>query len=168
MAKRIPTVGIIGLGFGRAHIPAFQANGAEVVAVCQRDQATARAVADKYGVPRVFEKWQDMLAEAHPEIVVIASPPHLHHAIALAAFAGGAHVLCEKPLAMTAAEGRDMVEAAARAGRIGMTSFNWRFGKGRAPPRAPRRTVARSRTGKPGFRGARGRRGRAPSAPCSP
>ena len=127
MAKRIPTVGIIGLGFGRAHIPAFQANGAEVVAVCQRDQATARAVADKYGVPRVFEKWQDMLAEAHPEIVVIASPPHLHHDIALAAFAGGAHVLCEKPLAMTAAEGRDMVEAAARAGRIGMTCFNWRF-----------------------------------------
>ena len=127
MAKRIPTVGIIGLGFGRAHIPAFQANGAEVVAVCQRDQATARAVADKYGVPRVFERWQDMLAEAHPEIVVIASPPHLHHAIALAAFAGGAHVLCEKPLAMTAAEGRDMVEAAARAGRIGMTCFNWRF-----------------------------------------
>ena len=52
MAKRIPTVGIIGLGFGRAHLPAFQANGAEVVAICQRDQATARAVADKYGVPR--------------------------------------------------------------------------------------------------------------------
>ena len=47
MAKRIPTVGIIGLGFGRAHIPAFQANGAEVVAVCQRDQVSARAVADK-------------------------------------------------------------------------------------------------------------------------
>ena len=127
MAKRIPTVGIIGLGFGRAHIPAFQANGAEVVAVCQRDQATARAVADKYGVPQVFDRWQDMLAQAQPEIVVIASPPHLHHAIALAAFAGGAHVLCEKPLAMTAAEGRDMVEAAARAGRIGMTCFNWRF-----------------------------------------
>ncbi len=112
MAKRVPTVGIIGLGFGRAHIPAFQANGAEVVAVCQRDQATARAVADKYAVPAVFERWQDMLAQAHPDIVVIASPPHLHHAIALAAFAGGAHVLCEKPLAMTAAEGRDMVAAA--------------------------------------------------------
>ena len=68
-------------------------------------QATARAVADKYGVPRVFERWEDMLAEAMPEIVVIASPPHLHHAIALAAFAGGAHVLCEKPLAMTAPRG---------------------------------------------------------------
>src|SRR5258705_5358669 len=100
MAKRIPTVGIIGLGFGRAHIPAFQANGAEVVAVCQRDHVTARAVADKYGVPRVFEKWQDMLAEAHPEIVVIASPPHLHHAIAVDAVARDAHVLCYKQLAM--------------------------------------------------------------------
>ena len=63
------------------------------------------AVADKYGVPRVFEWWQDMLAEAHPEIVVIASPPPLHHAIALAAFAGAPTCFCEKPLAMTAAEG---------------------------------------------------------------
>jgi len=45
MAKRVHTVGIIGLGFGRAHIPAFQANGCEVVAVCQRNVEKARAVA---------------------------------------------------------------------------------------------------------------------------
>lgn len=127
MAKRKPTVGIIGLGYGRAHIPAFQTNGAEVVAVCQRDEATARAVADKYGVPQVYARWEDMLAQARPEIVVIATPPHLHKAIALEAFGGGAHVLCEKPLAMTAAEGREIVDAAARAGRVGMTGFNWRF-----------------------------------------
>ena len=127
MAASTPTVGIIGLGFGRAHIPTFQANGAEVVAVCQRDEAAARAVADKYGVPRVFARWQDMLADARPDIVVIASPPHLHREIAEAAFAGGAHVLCEKPIAMTAAEGRAMVDAAARAGRVAMTCFNWRF-----------------------------------------
>lgn len=127
MAKRTPTVGIIGLGYGRAHIPAFQANGAEVVAVCQRDEATARAVADKYGVPGVYARWEDMLARAQPEIVVIATPPHLHKAIALEAFGGGAHVLCEKPLAMTAAEGREIVDAATRAGRVGMTGFNWRF-----------------------------------------
>jgi predicted dehydrogenase len=68
-----------------------------------------------------------MLDEAKPEIVVIASPPNLHHAIALRALGQGAHVLCEKPLAMTAAEGRDMVEAARRAQRVAMTSFNWRF-----------------------------------------
>lgn len=121
------TVGIVGLGFGRAHIPAFQANGCRVVALCQRDQTAARAVADRYGVPHVFARWEEMLERATPEIVVIATPPPLHHAIALAAFARGAHVLCEKPLAMTAAEARAMADAAARAGRVAMTCFNWRF-----------------------------------------
>jgi len=117
MPRRAHTVGIIGLGFGRAHIPAFQANGCQVVAVCQRNAAQAKAVADKYGVPRVFERWEEMLEQVRPEIVVIATPPHLHQAIALQALARGAHVLCEKPLAMTRDEARAMVEAAARAGR---------------------------------------------------
>jgi len=127
MTSSRPTVGIVGLGYGRAHISAFQANGCEVVAVCQRNQATAKAVADAYGVPRVFERWEAMLEDVRPEIVVIATPPHLHLAIAGAAFAAGAHVLCEKPLAMSRAEARAMVDAAVRAGRIGMTGFNWRF-----------------------------------------
>jgi len=127
MARRRFTVGIVGLGFGRAHIPAFQANGADVVAVCQRDQATAQAVAARYGIPHVFERWERMIEEARPDIVVIAAPPHLHYTIAVEALAGGSHVLCEKPLAMNAAEGRAMAEAAARAGRVAMTSFNWRF-----------------------------------------
>src|SRR4029453_5830704 len=68
-----------------------------------------------------------MLAEARPDIVVIASPPSLHRAIAVEALAAGAHVLCEKPLAMDAAEGRAMIEAAQRAKRTAMTSFNWRY-----------------------------------------
>jgi predicted dehydrogenase len=121
------TVGIIGLGFGRAHIPAFQSHGCQVVAVCQRDQKVAREVAARYGVPGVFERWQDMLAEARPDIVVIASPPAIHRDIAVAALEGGAHVLCEKPLAMTAEEGREMITAAQRAKRTAMTSFNWRY-----------------------------------------
>jgi predicted dehydrogenase len=121
------TVGIIGLGFGRAHIPAFQANGCDVVALCQRDQAAAKKVAETYGVPHVFERWESMLERAHPDIVVIATPPRLHAEIAARAFAGGAHVLCEKPLAMTRAEAAAMVDAAARARRVAMTGFNWRF-----------------------------------------
>ena len=127
MARKKHTVGIIGLGFGRAHIPAFQVSGCEVVALCQRNQEAARAMAERYNVPAVFERWEDMLDQAKPEIVVIASPPHLHREIALRALGQGAHVLCEKPLAMTAAEGREMVQAAARARRVAMTGFNWRF-----------------------------------------
>ena len=127
MTPSARTVGIIGLGFGRAHIPAFQAHGCEVVAVCQRDQAAAREVAKRYGIPRVFERWEQMLEQAPPEIVVIATPPVLHQEIAVEAFAAGCHVLCEKPLAMNASECRAMIEAAARAKRVGMTGFNWRY-----------------------------------------
>jgi predicted dehydrogenase len=122
-----PTVGIVGLGWGRAHIPAYQANGCRVVAVCQRDQSAAKAIAERYGVPQVFERWEEMLDRARPDIVVIATPTHLHHAIALRAFAAGAHVVCEKPLAMSRREGTEMAAAAERAGRIAMTDFNWRF-----------------------------------------
>src|SRR2546427_2687133 len=127
MTQHALTVGVVGLGFGRAHIPAFQANGCRVVAVCQRDVAGAKAVADRYGVPHVFERWEEMLERATPELVVIATPPHLHRVIAVRALASGAHVLCEKPLAMTRAEAEAMVDAARRAGRVGMTCFNWRF-----------------------------------------
>src|SRR3989442_2332913 len=127
MSRKPFTGGIVGLGFGRAHIPAFQAHGCEVIAVCQRDEAAARAVAERYGVPRVFERWERMLTEARPEIVVIATPPALHEAIALAALGAGCHVLCEKPLAMNAAQARSMVEAAQRARRTVMTSFNFRY-----------------------------------------
>jgi predicted dehydrogenase len=126
MAKREYTVGVIGLGFGRSHIAGFQAHGCRVVALCQRNRAQAESIARAYGVPDVYERWEDLLEKARPEIVVIATPPHLHKAIALAAFAQGAHVLCEKPVALTAADAREMVDAAARAQRTAMTNFNWR------------------------------------------
>lgn len=125
MAK--PTVGVIGLGYGRAHIPAFQAHGCPVVAVSQRDEASARKVAAAYGVPDVFTRWEELLERARPQVVVIATPPHLHLPIARAAFAAGAHVLCEKPLALSRAEAAAMLEVARGAGRVAMTAFNWRF-----------------------------------------
>lgn len=126
MARREYTVGVIGLGFGRSHIPAFQANGCKVVAVCQRNRAQAQKIADLYGVPAVYERWEDLLEKARPEIVVVATPPHVHKPIVLQAIAQGAHVLCEKPVAMNAADAKAMVEAAARAKRTAMTGFNWR------------------------------------------
>jgi len=122
-----PTVGIIGLGFGRAHIAAFQANGCRIVAVSQRDETAAKTIASQYGIERVFARWEDLIDRARPEIVVIATPPHLHLAVAVRAFAAGAHVLCEKPIAMTRAEAETMLIAAAKHARVAMTGFNWRF-----------------------------------------
>jgi len=126
-AAQTASVGIVGLGFGRAHVPGFQAAGARVVAVCQRDEVAAHRVAAAYGVPQAYTRWEDMLAAEHPDILVVATPPHLHRAIVRAAASGGAHVLCEKPLATSREDADAIVADVARSRRAGMTSFNWRF-----------------------------------------
>lgn len=129
MAKRL-RAGVIGLGYGRAHIPGCKAAGVEVAAVCQRNRAQAEQVARKYGVPKVFDRWEDLVSLPELDLVIIATPPHLHHPIALRALELGKHVLCEKPLATNLREAREMVEAAARAKRVAVTGFNWRFTSG--------------------------------------
>jgi predicted dehydrogenase len=68
-----------------------------------------------------------MLREQQPDIVVNVTPPAVHHAVALAAFEHGAHVLTEKPLATSMDEAREMIEAADRAGRMLMVSQNRRY-----------------------------------------
>jgi predicted dehydrogenase len=127
MASRQLTAGIIGLGYGRAHIAGFQAAGVQVLALCQRDTGAAATLAQKYRVPHVFGRWEDMLDQARPDIVVIATPPALHLPILKAAMAAGCHVVCEKPLATSRAEAQAMVAAAAAAPCLAITSFNWRF-----------------------------------------
>jgi predicted dehydrogenase len=122
-----PTVGIVGLGYGRAHLAGFTAAGCRVVALCQRNEAAARALAQKHGVEGVFASWEDMIERAKPDIVVIATPPALHLPILRRAMEAGAHVVCEKPLAMNRAEALEMVAIAKRSGRAAITGFNWRF-----------------------------------------
>lgn len=122
-----PTVGIIGLGYGRAHISGFQTAGVEVLALCQRDIEAATRLAHQYKVPHVFGRWQDMLEQAQPDILVIATPPDLHLPILQAAIAVGCHVVCEKPLATSAAEAKAMITAVAATKCSVITSFNWRY-----------------------------------------
>jgi len=127
MPNKQYTVGIVGLGYGRAHIAGFQAAGCKVVALCQRDTAAAAELAARYGVLQVFADWRAMLATARPDIVVIATPPALHYAIMTEAFAAGSHVVCEKPLALTVDEAHRMIAAAQAARRVAIVGFNWRF-----------------------------------------
>jgi len=65
MARKKYRVGIVGLGFGGDHIPAFQTNGCEVVAVCQRNQETARSVAARYNVAGVLTSSPLLKESAH-------------------------------------------------------------------------------------------------------
>ncbi len=107
---------VIGTGWaGEGHTRALQTAGVEVVALCGRTPEWTRALADELGVPAHLD-WRAALDELHPDIVSIATPGGAHHAVAVAAAAAGCHVACEKPLAVTAAEARDMLASVERTG----------------------------------------------------
>jgi len=127
MIKKPLTIGIVGLGYGRAHLIGFRAAGCEVAAICQRDSESARALAAKYDVPATYSGWAEMIESEKPDIVAIATPPVLHMPIFRAAMKAGAHVVCEKPLAMNREEALEMIDLARQSGRVGITAFNWRY-----------------------------------------
>ena len=128
MTKR--KIALVGFGFisGKGHVPAFaRRNDVEIVALA--DICHARRELAKKDLPhaRVYENWQEMLTkEKEIEIVDIATPPYVHAEIAVAALERGCHVLCEKPLAVSTAEARRMLEAARRAGRVLFPCHNYK------------------------------------------
>ena len=126
-AERKLRIGVIGGGYGRNHILAYRAAGAEVAAFCQRSEAAAAKIAREFAVPSIFADYRDLLALEGLDAVSIATPPNLHAPIALEALAHGLHVLCEKPLALTVEEAETMLSRAEAAGRVHMTAFNFRF-----------------------------------------
>lgn len=126
-------VGIIGAGFARAaYLPALRhVPGATVVALASARLERARAVADEFGVPHAYDDWQAMLQAHAFDLVCIATPTVLHAPQTLAALASGAHVLCEKPAAMDAAEAHTMLKAAEAAGRLHVIDHELRFNPNR-------------------------------------
>jgi predicted dehydrogenase len=121
-------VGVIGLGMGRFHIANYQTHpDAEVVAIADTDEKRLAEVGDKYGVPGRYTVAEEMLAHEHLDVVSVATPNKFHKPLTIAALEAGCHVLCEKPMAMSALEGREMIAAAHRAGKRLMINFSYRF-----------------------------------------
>lgn len=117
---------VIGCGaIAYEHLP-FVASSplAELVAVCDRSPALARAAGERFGAGAIHTDADAMLAEARPDIVHVLTPPQTHDPIVRAALATGAHVVCEKPMTGTAAETAVLLDAAARAGRVLVESRN--------------------------------------------
>jgi predicted dehydrogenase len=103
-----------------------RADRVEVVALASRDASRARAVADRLGIPRAHGSYEALLADREVDAVYIPLPNHLHAEWTIAAARAGKHVLCEKPLAMTAADAERMVEACRAAGVRLMEAFMYR------------------------------------------
>jgi len=110
-------VGIIGCGgLGTAHAANFEATGrAKVVAVADPEAGKPEALAERYQA-RAYGDGLEMLAREELEVVVVTTPTDLHCRYAVAAAERGRHVFCEKPLARTLAQGREMLEAARKHG----------------------------------------------------
>src|SRR5262245_5985169 len=112
-------VGIIGSQFeADIHASSFQIMGeeAEVVAVVSPTKGHPEALAKKYGIPRVFHDYREMLRERDIEMITIAAPNYLHHRMTLDAAAAGKHIVCEKPLCMTLEEADEMLDVCRQKG----------------------------------------------------
>jgi len=121
-------VGLIGCGaIGDLRAQAVQRSPEyQLIAVADVDAARAAAFGKKFGVA-TEKDWAALLARTDVDTIVLSTPPSSHAEIAVAALQAGKHVLCEKPLARTPEECRQMMDAAARAGRTLTTGFNYRF-----------------------------------------
>jgi predicted dehydrogenase len=113
---------------GRAVIPALHAaSHAEVVAVASRDGERARAFADELSIPTAYSAYEALLEADNIDAVYIPLPNSLHRDWAIRFAEAGKHVLCEKPLALDAAECAEMSAAAAANGVCLMEAFMYRF-----------------------------------------
>jgi len=124
---------IVGTGFGiLTHLRALRGAGIEAVALVGRDPEKTRERAAKVGIEHGLTSLAQALELPGVDLVTIATPPHTHCEIALEAIAAGKHVLCEKPFARNADEGKQMLDAAEAAGIVHMLGTEFRFATGQA------------------------------------
>lgn len=122
-------IACIGAGyFSRFHVDAWtRLPGAELVAICDQDEAKARALADEFGVAEVFTDVAEMCSQLDFAVADIITPPSTHLALVELVTGFGKHVICQKPLADTLAEATAIHRTCVRAQKRFMVHENFRF-----------------------------------------
>lgn len=129
-------IGMIGYKFmGKAHshayrdIPMFFPETAVPVmkAICGRSEEAVKSAARQFGWEEAVTDWRELVGRDDIDLIDINTPSDAHKDIALAAAKAGKHIFCEKPLALTLADAREMLAAAEEAGVKHMIGFNYRF-----------------------------------------
>src|SRR5438094_4188032 len=119
---------VIGTGFiGTVHVEQLRRIGVQVRGVLGSTPERGQARAAELSVPRAYASLEALLADDSVDVVHVTSPNHLHLPHAQAVLAAGRHVVCEKPLGLTAAESRELVAQAAASGLVNAVNFNIRF-----------------------------------------
>ncbi|MDE2726217.1 MAG: Gfo/Idh/MocA family oxidoreductase [Gemmatimonadota bacterium] len=124
---KIGLVGCGGLGSRHAaHVESIE--GAKLVAVCDHERASAEALSDKLASqPAIYDNHRTMLSAQSPDAVLVVTPNFVHSPITVDAATAGAHVFCEKPMALTVEDCDAMIEAADNAGVFLMIGYVRRF-----------------------------------------
>ncbi|RKU21786.1 hypothetical protein C6500_05665 [Candidatus Poribacteria bacterium] len=113
MAQDTIRIGVIGAGGNTTsrHIPGLQAiDGVEIVGVCNRSLESSQRVADQFGIPKTYGGWQEAIADADTNAIVIGTWPYMHCRATIAALEADKHVMCEARMAMNAREAHKMRE----------------------------------------------------------
>jgi predicted dehydrogenase len=122
-------VAVIGVGgIARVHMPGWETSEhTEVVAGCDVDEAILRSWGEQHGIKRLVTDPAELFSDPDIHIIDVCTPNNYHAPLSIAALDAGKHVLCEKPLAATPAEIRDMMAARDRSGKMLMTAQHFRF-----------------------------------------
>ena len=122
-------VGVIGTGFiGPIHIEnARRSFKAEVIALAENNLELAKTKASLYDVPLYYDDYRKLLENKEIDVVHVCSPNFLHYQMAKDALLAGKHVVCEKPLTLTRAEGEDLLALAAKKKLVNAVHFNIRY-----------------------------------------
>ena len=130
-------IGIIGTGFAKTvQIPAFQKiNGAQVVSISSAHLENAERVARDFNVAHYTDDWRETIRHEAVDLVCITTPPVFHKEMTLFALEHDKHILCEKPMAMNAAEAREMLEKSKEKNVLALIDYELRFLNGRRKAR---------------------------------
>jgi len=119
---------VIGTGFiGSVHVGALRRLGVQVRGVLGSSARRGAERAAAMGVAQAYDTLDALLADDSVDVVHVTTPNHAHYSQVKAILAAGKHVVCEKPLAMTAAESSEMCDLAQRSGKVCAVCYNIRF-----------------------------------------
>jgi predicted dehydrogenase len=143
-------MGLVGAGFvGPHHIDAVRRLGfVDIVAVAGSSDASGTQKAEALGARKGYGSYQALIDDPDVHVVHNATPNHLHYEVTSAALRKGKHVVSDKPLAMTAAESKKLVDEAKEAGVVTAVTFNYR---GNPLVQHARQAIARGEIGTPRF-----------------